>query len=135
VMETLDLVDLSSSAHKYPSEISGGMAKRAGLARAIIQDPKILLYDEPTSGLDPVMSHIIDELALSLQRRLGVTSVIVSHDMKSTYRVADRIAYLYAGEVEEIGSPEEIRSSSNRRLQQFIHGHLDGPLTFKGSAL
>lgn len=131
VMDTLELVDLASSAHKLPSEISGGMKKRAGLARAIIRDPEILLYDEPTSGLDPVMSHVIDNLSRNLQAKLGVTSIIVTHDMKSAYRVADRIAYLYAGEVEEIGTPDEIRASQNRRLKQFINGDLHGPLTLK----
>ncbi|MGE4159201.1 MAG: ABC transporter ATP-binding protein [Planctomycetota bacterium] len=131
VMTTLEMVDLKHAAHKMPSEISGGMCKRASLARAIIRDPAIILYDEPTSGLDPVMSHVIDNLTLSMQKQLGVTSIVVTHDMTSAYRVADRIAYLYAGEVEELGTPEQIRSSPNKRLQQFINGALEGPLTLK----
>jgi phospholipid/cholesterol/gamma-HCH transport system ATP-binding protein len=129
VLATLKLVDMDHAHEKLPAEISGGMAKRAGLARAIVRDPEIILYDEPTSGLDPVMSHVIDNLCLSMQEKLNVTSIVVTHDMTSAYRIADRIAYLYDGKVEVLGSPEEIQKSDNPRLKQFITGAIDGPLT------
>ncbi len=128
VDDRLALLQLSDAADKMPSEISGGMKKRAGLARAIVRNPEIILYDEPTSGLDPVMSARIDDLIIRMQRELGVTSVVVTHDMESAYRIADRIAMLHEGVVIECGSPQFIRESKNPVVQQFIKGAIDGPI-------
>ncbi len=127
--EKLKLLNLYESRHKMPSEISGGMRKRAGLARAIILDPKIILYDEPTSGLDPVMSNQINELIMRMQKVLGVTSVVVTHDMESAYMIADRIAMLFEGRIIETGTREEIRNSQNPIVRQFIGGLTSGPIT------
>lgn len=120
VMETLELVELAGDADKMPSEISGGMQKRAGLARAIIRDPEIVLYDEPTSGLDPVMSRHIDRLIADLNRKLGVTSVVVTHDLNSALSIGHRVAMLKAGRIVEISPPEEFRSSSNPEVREFL---------------
>lgn len=120
VMETLELVELAGDADKMPSEISGGMQKRAGLARAIIRDPEIVLYDEPTSGLDPVMSRHIDRLIADLNRKLGVTSVVVTHDLNSALSIGHRVAMLKAGRIVEISTPEEFRSSSNPEVREFL---------------
>ncbi len=128
VEEKLKLLQLSDAGDKMPSDISGGMKKRAGLARAIVRDPEIILYDEPTSGLDPVMSARINELIIRMQEKLEVTSVVVTHDMESAYYIADRIAMLYNGKVIECGTPDEIRASSNPVVQQFIEGRLAGPI-------
>jgi len=129
VEEKLKLLNLLDARHKMPSEISGGMRKRAGLARAIIWDPKIILYDEPTSGLDPVMSNQINELILRMQRIFGVTSIVVTHDMGSAYMIADRIAMLFQGRIIEIGTKEEIQKSTNPIVRQFIEGRTSGPIT------
>jgi len=128
VDDRLKKLQLSDAADKMPSDISGGMKKRAGLARAIVRNPAIILYDEPTSGLDPVMSARINELIIEMQRDLGVTSVVVTHDMNSAYRIADRIAMLYRGSIVECGTPDEIRKSTNRIVQQFIEGKIEGPI-------
>jgi len=128
VDEKLKLLQLDDAAEKMPSDISGGMKKRVALARAIVRNPEIILYDEPTSGLDPVMSAKTDELILRMQRELGVTSVVVTHDMESAYRIADRIAMLHQGEIIECGTPDEIRGSSNPYVQQFVEGRLTGPI-------
>jgi len=128
VDEKLKLLQLDDAAEKMPSDISGGMKKRVALARAIVRNPEIILYDEPTSGLDPVMSAKTDELILRMQRELGVTSVVVTHDMDSAYRIADRIAMLHQGEIIECGTPDEIRGSSNPYVQQFVEGRLTGPI-------
>ncbi|MCL1834332.1 MAG: ATP-binding cassette domain-containing protein, partial [Leptospirales bacterium] len=119
---------LGDAGDKMPSEISGGMKKRAGLARAIVNNPDIILYDEPTSGLDPVMSSMISELIIQMQKRLGATSVVVTHDIESAYHIADRIAMLYNGEILECGTPDEIRNSTNSVVQQFINGEIAGPI-------
>jgi len=111
-----------------PSELSGGMKKRVGLARAIAMDPEILLYDEPTTGLDPIMADVINELVLELKRQLNVTGVAITHDMTSAYKIANRIAMLYQGKIEEVGSPEEIRNSKNPVVHQFIMGSSVGPI-------
>ncbi len=129
VDEKLALLNLLDARHKMPSEVSGGMRKRAGLARAIILDPKIILYDEPTSGLDPVMSSQINELIMRMQKVLGVTSVVVTHDMESAYMIADRIAMLFEGRIIECGTREEIRNSSNPIVRQFVEGLTSGPIT------
>jgi phospholipid/cholesterol/gamma-HCH transport system ATP-binding protein len=129
VREKLALVDLVDHADKTPSDISGGMKKRAGLARAIVMDPEILLYDEPTSGLDPVLSSTINELINNVKHELGVTSVVVTHDMSSAYAIADRIAMLYEGAVIQVGTPDEIRGSDNPVVHQFVKGLTEGPIT------
>lgn len=128
VDDSLKRLQLSDAADKMVSDISGGMKKRAGLARAIVRNPRIILYDEPTSGLDPVMSARIDELIIEMQRDLGVTSVVVTHNMSSAYRIADRIAMLYKGEIVECGTPDEIKNSKNEIVQQFILGKIHGPI-------
>ncbi len=120
VMETLALVELENDAAKYPSEISGGMQKRAGLARAIIRNPEIVLYDEPTSGLDPVMSRHIDKLIASLNSKLGITSIVVTHDLNSALSIGHRIAMLKGGEVVEISTPDEFKKSSNPVVREFM---------------
>jgi len=121
VAECLQMVNLDPSVgQKYPSELSGGMRKRVGIARAIAGDPKYLLYDEPTSGLDPVNSDVIDELVVSLRARLGVTSVVVTHDVRGSVRVADRIALLTEGRIRAVGSPEEILKSKDDKVREFL---------------
>lgn len=129
VKEKLALVNLKDVEHLMPASLSGGMKKRVGLARAIVRNPKIILYDEPTSGLDPVMSNQINELILSLQEKLQVASICVTHDMSSAYMVGNRIGMLYNGKIIEEGTPEEIQNSTNEFVQQFIHGKTTGPLT------
>lgn len=128
VDDSLKRLQLSDAAYKMISDISGGMKKRAGLARAIVRNPRIILYDEPTSGLDPVMSAKIDELIIEMQRDLGVTSVVVTHNMSSAYRIADRIAMIYRGSIVECGTPDEIKNSSNEIVRQFIMGEINGPI-------
>ena len=118
VEEKLNLVGF---ANYMPNELSGGMKKRVSLARAIAFEPKILLYDEPSSGLDPVTSAKIDELIVQMQKLLGVTSIVVTHDMKSAFYIADRIAMLYQGEMIAIGTPDEIRNSTDSRVLEFIN--------------
>ena len=120
VAETLALVGLEGDADKMPSEISGGMQKRAGLARAIVRDPEIVLYDEPTSGLDPVMSRHIDRLIASLNRKLGVTSVVVTHDLNSALSIGHRIAMLKGGHIVELSTPDEFRVSENPDVREFM---------------
>lgn len=128
VSEMLDIVGLGDTAKKYPSEISGGMRKRVGLARAIATRPEILLYDEPTSGLDPVTSELINDLIVHVNTRLKVTSITVTHDMKSAFKIASRIILLYEGHIEFDGTPDEVRTSDNAVLQQFVHGRSEGPI-------
>ena len=122
VEKALALVDLTQHMEKMPIDISGGMRKRVALARAIITKPVAILYDEPTSGLDPIVSDSIDRLICRLQSRLGVTSVVVTHDMKSVFHIADRVAYLRGGGIYFLGSPEEMRASEDEQIQDFIHG-------------
>lgn len=129
VSEVLGWVGLQGSEGKAPAELSGGMKKRVGLARALALGAEIILYDEPTTGLDPILADQINELILDLAERLHVTSVTITHDMVSAYKIADRIAMLYQGRIEEIGTPEEIQNSANPVIQQFIHGCAEGPIT------
>jgi phospholipid/cholesterol/gamma-HCH transport system ATP-binding protein len=129
VAEVLGMVGLSGVEETWPAELSGGMKKRAGLARAIAMGPEIMLYDEPTTGLDPILADQINELILDFRERLKVTSVAITHDMVSAYKIADRIAMLYNGRIEEVGTPEEIQNSDNPVIQQFIHGRAEGPIT------
>src|SRR5688572_11303387 len=125
VAEALDLVDLPNVADHYPAELSGGMRKRVGLARAIALRPKYLLYDEPTTGLDPVTSAVIDELMIRMRDKLGVTSIVITHDMRSAYRVGTRIAMLYEGRVRQVGPVDEIRLSDDPVVRQFVEGRAE----------
>jgi phospholipid/cholesterol/gamma-HCH transport system ATP-binding protein len=122
VSESLERVGLKGFENRLPAELSGGQRKRAGLARAIAYRPKYLLYDEPTSGLDPVTTEVIDRLILKMKEDLGVTSLVITHDMKSAYNVSDRIAMLYEGVVVEEGTPDQIRNSSNPIVRGFVEG-------------
>lgn len=126
----LELVGLRGFGGLYPSQISGGMKKRVGLARAISLDPEIVFYDEPTAGLDPVVAAVIDKLIVDLSNKLLITSVVVTHDMDSVFRIADRIAMLHKGKVLQVGTKEEIKNSSNEYVQQFIQGNPEGPIGF-----
>ncbi len=130
--EKLKMVGLRGVEDKLPSQLSGGMRKRVGLARAIAYEPDILICDEPTSGLDPVMSDTISELILQMKERLGVTTLTITHDMTSAYKIGDRIAMLYEGRIQACGTPEEIRSSSDPIVQQFIQGRALGPMSIGG---
>src|SRR5687768_2807126 len=125
----LELVGLRQHAEKMPAELSGGMKKRAGLARAIALDPKILFYDEPSAGLDPVTSAQIDQLIMDLNDKLGVTSVVVTHEMDSAFRIADRMVLLDRGKFIVSGTAEELRESTDPLVRQFVHGLTEGPLT------
>jgi phospholipid/cholesterol/gamma-HCH transport system ATP-binding protein len=126
--EKLRLVGLRDIEELMPSELSGGMKKRVSLARAIAMEPEILLYDEPTTGIDPIMADAINELIIQMREKLNVTSIAITHDMKSAYKIADRIAMLYQGKIIEVGTPEEIKNSSNSMVQQFIQGRSEGPI-------
>ena len=128
VAEKLALVGLAGTESQRPSALSGGMRKRAALARAIAMNPKIMLYDEPTTGLDPITSDVINRLIRRLQERLGITSIAVTHDMKSAYHIADRIAMLHEGRIHAMGTPHEIQTSTDPIVRQFIEGSSEGPL-------
>lgn len=128
VAEKLALVGMEGTQRLMPSELSGGMQKRVGLARALATDPRIVLYDEPTSGLDPVMARVIDDLILQTREQLGVTSVIVSHSLESVWRVADRVAMLHEGRVVVCAPPDEVRETDHPAVRQFIEGRAEGPL-------
>lgn len=125
VRESLRLVDLTGTEARYPAELSGGMRKRVGIARAIALRPRYILYDEPTTGLDPVTSAVIDQLMARTARELGVTSVVVTHDMRSAYTVGDRIAMLYEGAIRQVGSVAEIQATDDPVVRQFIEGRPD----------
>jgi phospholipid/cholesterol/gamma-HCH transport system ATP-binding protein len=127
--ECLALVGLKEIEYKKPAELSGGMKKRVGLARAICMRPEIILYDEPTTGVDPIMGDSINDLIIELHNKLKVTSIAVTHDMTSAYKIADRIAMLYNGKIIAQGSPEEIRSAADPIVRQFITGASKGPIT------
>lgn len=129
VEESLDLVGLAGAIDKSPSELSGGMRKRVGLARAIAGKPEMLLYDEPTTGLDPVTGDSINELIVHLNQRMNATSVVVTHDMASAFRIAQRIVMLFRGKIVFDGTPTEIQKSSDPIVRQFIEGRAAGPMT------
>jgi len=129
VLHVLRMVRLGDILAKMPSELSGGMKKRVGLARAIIQEPKIILYDEPTTGLDPVTSDAINELIQQLAEELRVTSVVITHDMVSAFKIATQFSMLFEGRILYTGTPEEIRATDNEIIQQFIQGKAEGPLS------
>lgn len=126
--DSLAKVGLHGVENLMPHQLSGGMKKRVGLARAIAYQPEIMLYDEPSTGVDPIRADAINELINKLKIEMGVTSMVITHDMASSYKVADRIAMLYEGRIIEVGTPEEIRNSANPIIQQFIHGYADGPI-------
>ena len=125
VAEALDLVDLPNVSDRFPAELSGGMRKRVGIARAIALRPKYILYDEPTTGLDPVTSAVIDQLMVRMQRQLGVTSIVITHDMRSAYTVGTRIAMLYQGRVRRVGTVAEIQETTDPVVRQFIEGRAE----------
>jgi phospholipid/cholesterol/gamma-HCH transport system ATP-binding protein len=128
VRERLEWVGLEGVEGMKPASLSGGMRKRVGLARAIAMDPQFILYDEPTTGLDPIMADAIDRLIRSLQRRLGVTSIVVTHDMTSAYKIADRMALLDGGRIVFSGTPAEVRATSDPLVRQFVEGSSEGPV-------
>jgi len=128
VTESLAKVGLRGVNDLMPYELSGGMKKRVGLARAIVYEPEIMLYDEPSTGIDPIRADAINDLINKLKNEMGVTSVAITHDMVSSYKIADRIGMLFEGKIIEVGTPEEIKNSKNAIIQQFIHGHADGPI-------
>jgi phospholipid/cholesterol/gamma-HCH transport system ATP-binding protein len=120
VKEKLAVVDLHDVEQKYPAELSGGMRKRVGLARAIVREPKIVLYDEPTTGLDPLTTESVDEMIINARERLGVTSVVISHDIGSAFHIADRIAVINEGRIVEEGTPEEVRNTKEPFTRHFL---------------
>ena len=122
VHEALEVVDLDEHAQKLPVNLSGGMRKRAGIARAIVSRTECILYDEPNSGLDPIVADVIDQMILRLQKRFGITSIVVSHDMKSVFKIATRAAFLKRGIIHFLGTPEELRNCPDPEVQDFIEG-------------
>lgn len=128
VADRLMAVGLTGVEDKMPSELSGGMRKRVGLARAIAMHPRILLFDEPTTGLDPVMTEAINSLIIDIQKNFNLTSIVISHDVKSIFKIGHRIAMLYEGKIVEYGTSEEIKKSKNPVLAQFLSGSAEGPI-------
>ena len=128
VMQALEDVGLKGMGKKYPAELSGGMKKRAGLARALITEPAIVLFDEPTTGLDPIISRSIHRLISSTHEKYRYTAVVISHEVPGIFEISDKVAMLYNGIIEEYGTPEEIMNSSNPAIKQFITGSLEGPI-------
>ncbi len=129
VLECLDQVHLQGVESRRPSELSGGMRRRVGFARAISLSPEILLFDEPTTGLDPVISDVIADLIVEMDQKLGVTAVTITHDMKVAFKIADKIAMIFGGRIIEEGTPEEFGSSTSPFVRQFLEGRAEGPLT------
>ena len=129
VKESLDLVGLAGIERLMPAELSGGMKKRVGFARAICMKPDIILYDEPTTGVDPIMADATNELIMKLHDKLKITAIAVTHDMISAYKIADRIAMLYNGKIVAIGTPQEIKKTTDPVVHQFITGEAWGPIT------
>jgi len=128
VAEKLELVGLPGIEHLKPAELSGGMKKRIGLARAIVMDPKYILYDEPTTGLDPIMAANIDKLIIELSEKLKVTSIVVTHDMQSVAKVADRVVMLHLGRIIFSGTVSELYNTDNEVVSQFVHAQAEGPI-------
>lgn len=131
--EKLKMVGLEGVQDKSPPELSGGMKKRVGFARAIAMDPECVLYDEPTTGLDPIMADVINNLIIKLKEELNITSIVVTHDLASAYKVGDRIAMLHDGKIIFIGTPDEVRSTGDRIVRQFVEGSAEGPI-YAGSS-
>ncbi len=130
----LELVGLRDFEHLKPAQLSGGMQKRVALARALALDPEIVFYDEPTSGLDPVVTGVIGQLITDLSKRMGITSIVVTHDTGSAFKIADRMVVLFRGRVAAEGTPKEIQGSTDPVVQQFIHGSPDGPIPLRQSS-
>ncbi len=128
VEETLDSVGLSNAGERLPAELSGGMLKRAGFARAIVTSPDLVLYDEPTTGLDPIITHVLTDTIVRLRKKLGGTAVVVSHDLDSIFAMADYIAMLFEGAIIAYGSVDELKQSPNPIVQQFLQGSEVGPI-------
>jgi len=128
VRENLAKVGLRDIENLMPYELSGGMRKRVGLARAIAYKPDIILYDEPSTGIDPIRADAINDLIIRMKKEMRATELIITHDMVSAYKIADRIGMLYEGKIIEVGTPEEIENSKNPIVQQFIHGRAEGPI-------
>lgn len=132
IKEKLALVGLKEEvANLNPSELSGGMKKRVSLARVLAVEPEVILYDEPTTGLDPIMSDIISDLIIDLKNKLGVTSIVITHDMHSAFKIADYIAFLYEGNILLYGTPQEFRETNNPYVRQFVSGSSHGPIQMK----
>ncbi len=128
-LEKLELVGLDKNlANAWPSDLSGGMQKRVGLARAIAANPEIIFFDEPTTGLDPIMADIINNLIVDVNKSIGATALTITHDMQSARKIGDRIAMLYQGKIVWVGTSEEINNSDNKYVDQFIHGRVEGPI-------
>ena len=129
VMEKLCMVGMEETANYMPAELSGGMKKRVGLARALVLNPELILFDEPSAGLDPVVSSVIDELIIALTDKTGATSIIVTHEMDSAFRIATRMAMLYQGKIIEEDRPEKFRCSDDPVVAQFVAGRTQGPIS------
>lgn len=130
VMKTLETVSLETARDKFPAELSGGMLKRAGFARAVVTNPELVLYDEPTTGLDPIITHVLTDTIVRLRQQLKGTAVVVSHDLQSIYAMADYVAMLFEGAIIAYGTVEDIKRSINPIVQQFIQGSEVGPIPF-----
>ncbi len=128
VADRLRAVGLTGIEDKMPSELSGGMRKRVGLARAIAMHPQMVLFDEPTTGLDPIMTEAINNLIIDTQKNFNLTSIVISHDVASIFKIGHKIAMLHEGKIVEYGTPEEIRKSKNPVLEQFLSGNTEGPI-------
>ncbi|MDO8734837.1 MAG: ABC transporter ATP-binding protein [Elusimicrobiota bacterium] len=131
VKTCLSMIGLEGIENMKPSELSGGMKKRVALARAIATDPKYIFYDEPTTGIDPIMADVINDLIIHLQKSLDITSVVVTHDMTSAYKISNRIAMLYEGKIIGTGTPDEIKKTENQYIKQFTTGYSNGPIKMK----
>lgn len=129
VRETLAVVGLPDTEHLYPAELSGGMKKRVGLARALAMEPEVILYDEPTTGLDPIMADAINDLIVEMRERLAITSIAITHDMVSAYKIGHRLAMLYQGKIIFTGTPQECKNTDDPMVRQFITGSSVGPIT------
>jgi phospholipid/cholesterol/gamma-HCH transport system ATP-binding protein len=129
VLEELSRVGLSSAEEKYPSQVSGGMQKRAALARELISEPEIMLFDEPTTGLDPIFGHTILKLIEDLHRRLGFTGILVTHEIHRVFEIVDRVAFLHEGRIQAQGAPDEILESEDPLVRQFVRGEIEGPIS------
>jgi phospholipid/cholesterol/gamma-HCH transport system ATP-binding protein len=131
IEQSLLKVGLPNVSHLMPAELSGGMKKRVSIARAIAKNPQIVMYDEPTTGLDPIMADVINDLILKVNESSEITSIVITHDMVSAYKVSDRIAMLYGGKIVETGSSDQIKNSSNPIVRQFIEGRSEGPIKIR----